>query len=79
MTAFELSQQKRSDQVPAQHEEDVDAEEAGGRVWQTEVKGHHRDNSEQTQSVERVVAGTPGGACRQSHLTACRTRRRPEN
>ena len=65
VTAFELSEQKRGDQVPAQNEEDIDAQETGGRVGQTEVKGHHRGNGEQAHAVERVVAGAPGRACRQ--------------
>jgi hypothetical protein len=73
VTAFELSQKKRSDQESAQHEEDIDAQEARTCVRQAEMEGHHRSDGEQAQSVERVVTRSIGGACRLSHLTACRS------
>jgi len=60
----DLTEQQRRDQVAAQHEEQIDAQESAGSVRQTEVERHHRSDGNQTQPVECVV---PTSASCRSH------------
>ena len=51
-----LNEQEARDQVAAEDEEDVDAEEAGVRSGHAEVERHHRRDGDGAETVEGVVA-----------------------
>ena len=55
-----LLQQQRGDQEAAQHEEDVDAEEARAGAGQPEVEGDHRRDRDEAQPVQSIVPRTFG-------------------
>jgi len=48
----ELGQQEAGDQVPADHEEDVDAQESTRQDVGTEVVGEHRQDGQGAQAIE---------------------------
>ena len=47
-----VGDQQIGDQVPAEHEEDIDPEEPPGKCGQLLVKGNNRDNSQGAQPIQ---------------------------
>ena len=50
-----LVDEQRGDEVPGQHEEHVDADEPATEPGQVEVVGHHQDQRDGPEPVERAV------------------------
>ena len=48
-------EEQRGDEEPAEHEEDIDPQEAARRAGKPEMERHHRGHREQPQAVQRIV------------------------